>query len=140
MSEAYICLFCLFQKEASSLTAPVFSRGKQAGSSAPNAILNGGGRSGGGGGEKDGKAGVSLKRSSNQGRGGHWASRPPSSTRPSRPALRLCSSRSFSSLDTSSLTTVPFMRSSRSLNRLDRRATGDGDAQQIHFRIGGNVR
>ncbi|XP_019723805.1 trichohyalin [Hippocampus comes] len=110
-------------KEASSLTAPVFSRGKQAGSSAPKATLNGGGRSGGGG-EKDCKAGVTLKRSSHQGRGGHWASRPPS-TRPSRPALQLCSSRSFSSLDTSSLTTVPFMRSSHSLNRLDRRATAD---------------
>ncbi|XP_051905084.1 cingulin-like isoform X3 [Hippocampus zosterae] len=111
-------------KESSSLTAPLFSRGKQAGSSAPKATLNGGGRSGGGGGEKDGKAGVTLKRSSHQGRGGHWASGP-SSARPSRPALQLCSSRSFSSLDTSSLTSVPFMRSSRSLNRLDRRATAD---------------
>ncbi|XP_042361617.1 trichohyalin-like [Plectropomus leopardus] len=68
------------------------------------------------------KAGGSLKRGS-LGHQGHQGTKPAS--RPSRPALRLCSSRSFSSLNTSSLTAAPFMRSSRSLSRLDQRATGD---------------
>nr|XP_008303978.1 PREDICTED: trichohyalin-like [Stegastes partitus] len=40
-------------------------------------------------------------------------------------ALRLSSSRSFSSLQTSSLTAAPFIRSSRSLSRLDQRASGN---------------
>lgn len=46
--------------------------------------------------------------------------------RQSRPAVGLSSSRSFSSLNTSSLTAAPFMRNSRSLNRLDQRSTGEG--------------
>ncbi|KAM3597943.1 uncharacterized protein V6R79_011538 [Siganus canaliculatus] len=49
---------------------------------------------------------------------------------PARPSLRLSSSRSFSSLHTSSLTAAPFMRSSRSLNRLDQRSTRDGPGSQ----------
>ncbi|XP_077358821.1 uncharacterized protein LOC144004946 isoform X2 [Festucalex cinctus] len=110
-------------KEASSLTVPVSSRGKQAGSGGQKATLNGARSHSVSSSDKDSKSAVSLRRSSHQGRGGHWASRP--SSRPSRPALQLCSSRSFSSLHTSSLTTAPFMRSSRSLNRLDQRATGD---------------
>lgn len=46
---------------------------------------------------------------------------------PSRSALRLCSSRSFSSLSTTSLSVAPFMRSSRSLSRLDQRCARDGN-------------
>lgn len=61
-------------------------------------------------------AGASLKRNvfGNQ------------ATRQYSPAVRLSSSRSFSSLNTSSLTAAPFMRSSRSLNRLDQRSAGEG--------------
>ncbi|XP_077414989.1 uncharacterized protein LOC144044447 isoform X2 [Vanacampus margaritifer] len=111
-------------KEASSLTVPVSSRGKQAGSGGAKATLNGArSNSVSSSSDRDSKSAVTLKRSSHQGRGGHWASRP--SSRPSRPALRLCSSRSFSSLHTTSLTAAPFMKSSRSLNRLDQRAPGD---------------
>ncbi|XP_014869303.1 PREDICTED: trichohyalin-like isoform X2 [Poecilia mexicana] len=58
------------------------------------------------------------------GRGGsgiHQTTRPTSE--PAKPAFRLRSSRSFSSLQASSLTTAPFMRSSRSLSRLDERST-----------------
>ncbi|XP_026180315.1 nuclear mitotic apparatus protein 1 [Mastacembelus armatus] len=65
------------------------------------------------------KVGGSLKRGSLVQQGIRPASRP------TKPAHRLCSSRSFSSLHTSSLTAAPFMRSSRSLSRLDQRATGD---------------
>ncbi|KAJ4931997.1 hypothetical protein JOQ06_010433 [Pogonophryne albipinna] len=65
------------------------------------------------------KAGVSLKRGSVVHQG------PRAASRPGRQALRLCSSRSFSSLQSSSLSAAPFMRSSRSLNRLDQTPTGD---------------
>ncbi|XP_061557267.1 myosin-8-like isoform X1 [Phycodurus eques] len=110
-------------KEASSLTVPVSSRSKQAGSSASKATLNGRRSNSVSSSDGDSKAVATLKRSSHKGRGGHWASRP--SSHPTRPALQLCSSRSFSSLHTSSLTNAPFMRNSRSLNRLDQRTTGD---------------
>ncbi|KAK5885183.1 hypothetical protein CesoFtcFv8_018918 [Champsocephalus esox] len=65
------------------------------------------------------KAGVSLKRGSVVHQG------PRAASHPGRQALRLCSSRSFSSLQSSSLSAAPFMRSSRSLNRLDQTPTGD---------------
>ncbi|XP_075942831.1 uncharacterized protein LOC142945301 [Anarhichas minor] len=71
------------------------------------------------------KAGGSLKRGSL----GHQGIR--AASRSARPALRLCSSRSFSSLHTSSLTAAPFMRSSHSLNRLDQRSTGDVPSSQV---------
>ncbi|KAL7378146.1 hypothetical protein ABVT39_009362 [Epinephelus coioides] len=71
------------------------------------------------------KAGGSLKRGSL----GHQGTR--QSSRPARPALRLCSSRSFSSLHTSSLTAAQFMRNSRSLSRLDQRPTGDVSSSQV---------
>ncbi|XP_061892372.1 rootletin isoform X2 [Entelurus aequoreus] len=48
-----------------------------------------------------------------------------SSSPSSKPALQLCSSRSFSSLHTPSLYAAPCRRSSRSLNRLDQRSTRD---------------
>ncbi|XP_019213636.1 plectin isoform X1 [Oreochromis niloticus] len=71
------------------------------------------------------KVGGSLKRGSlsHQGSAGHPAARQASHT--ARAGPRLCSSRSFSSLHTTSLSAVPFMRSSRSLNRLDQRSAGD---------------
>ncbi|XP_054615819.1 golgin subfamily A member 4-like isoform X2 [Dunckerocampus dactyliophorus] len=96
--------------KASSLTVPVSSRGKQAGNTANKATSNGG-RSHG----ICSKTGVTLKRSNHQG----------SASRPPKPAPQLCSSQSFSSLHTSSLNAASFMRSSRSLNRLDQRSTED---------------
>ncbi|XP_038138147.1 trichohyalin isoform X2 [Cyprinodon tularosa] len=45
------------------------------------------------------------------------------SSQPVKPSRRLPSSRSLSSLQASSLTTAPFMRSSRSLSRLDERSS-----------------
>ncbi|CAB1444652.1 unnamed protein product [Pleuronectes platessa] len=69
------------------------------------------------------KVGGSLKRGS---LGHHGSVGPPGTgpaPQPRRPALRLCSSRSFSSLHTPSLKTAPFMRSSRSLSRLDQRSS-----------------
>ncbi|XP_040047766.2 uncharacterized protein LOC120828314 isoform X2 [Gasterosteus aculeatus] len=70
-------------------------------------------------------SGGSLKRGSlgQQGSG--------QTSRSARPVLRLCSSRSFSSLHTSALSAAPFMRSSRSLNRLDQRSTGSGRETQV---------
>ncbi|KAK1878218.1 Myosin phosphatase Rho-interacting protein [Dissostichus eleginoides] len=71
------------------------------------------------------KAGVSLKRGSVVHQG------PRAASRPGRQALRLCSSRSFSSLQSSSLSAAPFMRSSRSLNRLDQTPTGDDSEHAV---------
>lgn len=129
-SASALALFFSLLKEPP--TAPVSSGGKQAGSSASktsvsygrsNSLSSRGSDSAASG----GKAGGSLKRGSlgHQGSAGHQGTR--QTSRPSRPALRLCSSRSFSSLHTSSLTAAPFMRSSRSLSRLDQRSTGDGN-------------
>uniref|UniRef100_UPI0037E7E95F trichohyalin n=1 Tax=Semicossyphus pulcher TaxID=241346 RepID=UPI0037E7E95F len=72
------------------------------------------------------RAGGSLKRGGlgQQGLVGQQGTR--AASRPSRPSLRLCSSRSFSSLHTPSLTAAPFIRSSRSLSRLDQRPTKAG--------------
>ncbi|KAK5619377.1 hypothetical protein CRENBAI_011929 [Crenichthys baileyi] len=56
----------------------------------------------------------------NRGRVSHQATRP--SSQPAKPALRLRNSRSFSSLQASSFTATPFMRSSRSLSRLDEKS------------------
>ncbi|XP_035801881.2 trichohyalin-like [Amphiprion ocellaris] len=98
-------------KEPAALTAPV-SSGAKHGISSKTSV--GGGRSislsSRGGDSTGNKVGGSLKRGSRQ-------------------ALRLSSSRSFSSLHTSSLTAAPFMRSSRSLSRLDQRSTGDDSHQ-----------
>ncbi|KAG7243689.1 hypothetical protein INR49_011246 [Caranx melampygus] len=74
------------------------------------------------------KAGGSLKTGSNRSSVGHQGSRPTSDR--GRAALRLCSSRSFSSLNTSSLTAAPFMRSSHSLSRLDQTSTGQEQSSQ----------
>lgn len=78
------------------------------------------------------QAGGSLKRSINhQVNAGNQDGR--QTSRPARSAISLCSSRSFSSLHTSSLSAAPFMRSSRSLSRLDQRSTGDGCLFQFEF-------
>ncbi|XP_028267998.1 uncharacterized protein LOC114439978 [Parambassis ranga] len=115
----------------------VCSGGKQAASSLSKSIVSSGRSSSlsSKGGDSTaaaaaaGKVGGSLKRGSlvSQTSAGHPATRLPS--RPARPALRLSSSRSFSSLHTSSLTAAPFMRSSRSLNRLDQRCTSTDDSE-----------
>ncbi|XP_071330126.1 early endosome antigen 1 [Trachinotus anak] len=117
-------------KDLAALTAPVSSGGKQAGSSTSKPSY---GRSsslssrGSDSTASDSKVGGSLKRSSLSHRGsvGHQGTR--QASHPGRPLL--CSSRSFSSLHTSSLTAAPFMRSSRSLNRLDQRSTGQDSDQ-----------
>ncbi|XP_045931163.1 myosin-11 isoform X3 [Micropterus dolomieu] len=118
-------------KEPAASTVPVFSGGKQAGSSTSKTSYVSYGRSkslssrGSDSISGGSKAGGTLKRSSlsNQVCVGHQGTR--QASHPARPAVRLCSSRSFSSLHTSSLTAAPFMRSSRSLNRLDQRSAGD---------------
>ncbi|XP_047428735.1 early endosome antigen 1-like [Mugil cephalus] len=79
------------------------------------------------------KAGGSLKRGS---LGPQPTGRGPG---PSRPALRLCSSRSFSSLHTSSLSVAPFMRSSRSLSRLDQRSNRDDSESKVVSKQGNKV-
>ncbi|XP_068583969.1 early endosome antigen 1 [Cebidichthys violaceus] len=117
-------------KEPAALTAPASSRGTQAGcqTSRPSVSCGRSNSLSGRGSDSTAsgsKAGGSWKRGSL----GHQGTRPASRT--ARPALRLCSSRSFSSLHTSSLTAAPFMRSSRSLNRLDRRPTGDVPSSQV---------
>ncbi|XP_019961490.2 trichohyalin isoform X2 [Paralichthys olivaceus] len=110
------------------LTVPTSGGGKQAGSSVSKPSV-GSGRSnsqsskGSDSTASVGKVGGSLKRGSlgHHGSVGHQGTR--QASQPGRPALRLCSSRSFSSLHTPSLKTAPFMRSSRSLSRLDQRST-----------------
>ncbi|XP_042249440.1 trichohyalin [Thunnus maccoyii] len=111
-------------KDLAALTAPASSGGKQAGSSMSKPGISCGGSNSLS--SRDGdlvatgsKTGGSLKR----GTTGHQSTR--QASHPTRPAFRLCSSRSFSSLNTSSFTAAPFMRSSRSLSRLDRRSVGD---------------
>lgn len=120
-----VSVFLALLKDTAALTVPVSSGGKQAGSSTSKPSVTCGrsnslnSRSGdltSGGSKVSG----SLKRGSLI-----QPTRPAS--HPARPAVRICSSRSFSSLHTSSFTAVPFMRSSRSLNRLDQRPTGDGN-------------
>ncbi|XP_054891275.1 trichohyalin-like [Poeciliopsis prolifica] len=66
------------------------------------------------------------KAAGRRGSGSHQTTR--TTSEPAKPALRLRSSRSFSSLQASSLTAAPFMRSSRSLSRLDERPTEDTSA------------
>lgn len=127
-----LALFFSLPKELAASTGPAPSGGKQAGSSASktsvscgrsNSLSSRGSDSAASG----TKAAGSLKRGSlgHQGCVGHQGTR--RASRPAGPALRLCSSRSFTSLHTSSLTAAPFMRSSRSLSRLDQRSTGDGN-------------
>ncbi|GAA6226132.1 trichohyalin-like [Lates japonicus] len=110
-------------KDPATVTVPVSSSGKQAGSSTSKPGVSCGrsnslGSRGSDSTASGSKVGGSLKRGSLSHQGTRQASHP------GRTALRLCSSRSFSSLHTSSLTAAPFMRSSRSLNRLDQRSTG----------------
>ncbi|XP_069566380.1 early endosome antigen 1, partial [Brachyistius frenatus] len=111
-------------KEPAALTVPVSSGSKPAGSSKSKTSISYGRSNslssrGTDSTAADSKVGGSLKRGSlsRQAKG-----RP---SHPNRPAHRLSSSRSFSSLNTTCLTAAPFMRSSRSLNRLDQRSTGD---------------
>ncbi|XP_008401819.1 uncharacterized protein LOC103461282, partial [Poecilia reticulata] len=68
------------------------------------------------------------------GSGSHQTTRPTSE--PAKPAFRLRSSRSFSSLQASSLTAAPFMRSSRSLSRLDERSTEDSYYTSASSQVG----
>ncbi|XP_029292899.1 nuclear mitotic apparatus protein 1 [Cottoperca gobio] len=111
-------------KEPAALTVPASSGGKQADSK--TSVSYGRSKSLGSRVSEStasiSKAGDSLKRGSVS-QQGHQSTRRVS--RPGRQALRLCSSRSFSSLQTSSLIAAPFMKSSRSLSRLDQRSTGD---------------
>lgn len=121
-------LFCL-PKDRS--TVPACNGGKQAGGSTSKANISYGRSNSLTSRDNDSTAngnkdGGSLKRGSlgRQASTGHQITRQVS--RPARPAIRLCSSRSFSSLHSSSLTAAPFKRSSRSLNRLDQRSSEDG--------------
>lgn len=104
--------FVLSKLRASS-AAPVLRTGKQASNSKTG---DGHGRS------------RSLNRNSSDASGdsqaGQQITRQASGPAPA--GVRLCSSRSFSSLHTSSLSAAPFMRSSRSLSRLDHSSTTDG--------------
>ncbi|XP_023254603.1 trichohyalin-like [Seriola lalandi dorsalis] len=117
--------------DLAALTVPVCTGGKQAGSSVPkpsgrsNSLSSRGSDSTASG----SKVGGSLKTGSLSHRGslGHQGTR--QTSHPGRPAFRLCSSRSFSSLNTSSFTAAPFIRSSRSLSRLDQRSVGQDSDQ-----------
>lgn len=124
-------VFCLPKEQASS-TEPACNGGKQAGGSMAKASIsyarsNSFTSRASDSAANGNKAGGSLKRGSlgHQGSTGHQITK--QVYRPARPASRLCSSRSFSSLHSSSLTAAPFKRSSRSLNRLDQRSTEDGN-------------
>ncbi|XP_037834585.1 myosin-9 isoform X1 [Kryptolebias marmoratus] len=83
---------------------------------------------GGGGKQASSGASKSSIHCGKSGRGGDSAaagrrvSSGQQASNPVKPALRLRSSRSFSSLQSTSLTAAPFMRSSRSLSRLDQRS------------------
>ncbi|KAM8844397.1 uncharacterized protein AB9W97_022480 isoform 2-T2 [Spinachia spinachia] len=117
---------CYFPKEPVGLSIPASSAAKQAVSqtSKPSvrcgrshSLSSRGSDSTAGG----SRSGGSLKGGSLGQQGSRQASRS------ARPVLRLCSSRSFSSLHNSA---APFMRSSRSLNRLDQRSpAGDSDRE-----------
>ncbi|KAM6965857.1 uncharacterized protein LKV04_018352 [Tautogolabrus adspersus] len=114
-------------REAAALAAPVSSGGKQAGSSASKTSVRSNSFSSRGldSSVSGSRAGGSLKRSSVSQQN---FVKPPGSRaapRPARPPLRLGSSRSFSSLQTSSLTAATFSRSSRSLSRLDQKSSRD---------------
>ncbi|AWP18743.1 putative trichohyalin-like [Scophthalmus maximus] len=118
------------QKKAAKdrLTVPVSGGGKKADSSASKPVVSCGRSSSQGSRGSDSaasasKVGGSLKRSSHSPQGSVAPQGTRQASHPGRTALRLCSSRSFSSLHTRSLTAAPFMRSSRSLSRLDQRST-----------------
>lgn len=100
----------VLSKQRASSAAPVLRAGKQASSSSKTGDAPGRSRS--------------LNRNGSDGHAGLQLTRQASGPAPS--GVRLCSSRSFSSLHTSSLSTAPFMRSSRSLSRLDHSSTTDG--------------
>ncbi|XP_065820561.1 trichohyalin isoform X2 [Labrus bergylta] len=118
------------RREPAALSPPVRSGGKHACSSASKASVscvrsNSFSSRGLDSSVSGSRAGGSLKRSSV---GQQNFINPPSSRaapRPAKPPLPLCSSRSFSSLQTSSLTTATFSRSSRSLSRLDQKSSRD---------------
>ncbi|XP_036945716.1 trichohyalin-like isoform X3 [Acanthopagrus latus] len=111
-------------KDLAASAAPGSSGGKQAGSTTSKTSIAFGrssSLSGRGSDSSGSKAGGALKRGSI----GQQGTR----SRSAGPAARLSSSRSFTSLQGSSLAAAPFMRSSRSLSRLDRRSSGnDPDA------------
>lgn len=114
------------QKDLAASAAPGSSGGKQAGSSTSKTSIAFGrssSLSGRGSDSSGSKAGGTLKRGSI----GQQGTR----SRSAGPAARLSSSRSFSSLQGSSLAAAPFMRSSRSLSRLDRRCTGNGNCIHV---------
>lgn len=121
------------------LTVPVSGGGKKADSSASKPVVSCGRSSSQGSRGSDSaasaKVGGSLKRSSHSPQGSVAPQGTRQASHPGRTALRLCSSRSFSSLHTRSLTAAPFMRSSRSLSRLDQRSTRQGECTHVSFMI-----
>ncbi|KAG7505016.1 hypothetical protein JOB18_021322 [Solea senegalensis] len=116
------------------LTVPLSTGGKHAGSTTSKSSVSCGRSNNQSAPASVSKVGGSLKRSSlsHQTTVGHRGSRHGSRT--GKPSFRLCGSRSFSSLHTTSLTAAPFIRSSRSLSRLDQRPTG----QESHNAVPGS--
>ncbi|KAK5856476.1 hypothetical protein PBY51_008068 [Eleginops maclovinus] len=112
---------CSGCKQAASKTSITYGRSKSLGSSDIELTVSDN-KAGGN------KAGGSLKRGSVSLQG-HQG--PRAVSRPGRQALRLCSSRSFTSLQSSSISAAPFMRSSRSLNKLDQTSTGDDSGHAV---------
>ncbi|XP_041868421.1 myosin phosphatase Rho-interacting protein-like [Melanotaenia boesemani] len=113
-------------KDLAALAVPACDGGKQTGSGATKTSVSCGRSSslsskGGDSTVTGSKFGGSRSSLSHQGGAGHQVNR--QASHPSKPALRLRSSRSFSSLQATSLSAAPFMRSSRSLSRLDQRST-----------------
>ncbi|XP_072225680.1 uncharacterized protein [Leuresthes tenuis] len=124
-------------KDLAALTVPACDRGKQAGRSvAKTSVSCGQSSSKGGDSTASGsKFGGSRSSQSHPGSAGHQATR--QASHPARPTLRLRSSRSFSSLQATSLSAAPFMRSSRSLSRLDHRSTDpDNTVASSHVKKG----
>lgn len=122
-----ICLLHTFLKLSSGLFAPLpLWKNSAAGSGGKQATKTSihcgkslrGGDSAAAGSQGPAGGGVSFGH-----RGGQQAATKTSN--PVKPALRLRSSQSFSSLQSTSLTAAPFMRSSRSLSRLDQRSPGN---------------
>lgn len=100
----------VLSKQRASSAAPAFRAGQQASNSKT--------------GDAHGRS-RSLNRNSSAA-SGDGQQMTGQASRPAPAGVRLCSSRSFSSLHTSSLSAAPFMRSSRSLSRLDHSSTTDG--------------
>lgn len=116
---------CFLSCLSLSKSSAAGSGGRQASSGASKTCIHSGkssrrGDSAAAGGKGPAGSGVSLGHQGGPGR--QSASQ---TFNPAKPALRLRSSRSFSSLRSTSLAAAPFMRSSRSLSRLDRRSPGN---------------